>query len=265
MSSSSSSFSIMASLASAISSSTMTSTRGIILSADSSPLTVNPASASARWQPMNAGTSVITTKPGSSSSRGLTSSAPASMAIANTSSSLSAGQSNTMMPLRSKLNNTEPGSAIFPPLLLTIVRVSAFARFTLSVFTSMTMPTPPRPYASYVISMKSPCLPSLALLRLRSMRSRGTLSCRARSSTRASFVFPAPVSPPPSFTACTISLPYLPYSLVRFASFLFFVCATLAAFRPMHTGVTLIWRLCCSCTGRSRAAAVREEDKRESA
>ena len=73
---------------------------------------------------------------------------------------------------------------------------------------------------------------------LRSTKSFGTLRRAASAKTRASCVFATRSAPPPSFTAATMSLPYLPYSFVRFASPFCFFAATFAALRPMHTGVT---------------------------
>ena len=70
----------------------------------------------------------------------------------------------------------------------------------------------------------------------RSTSSLGTERRAASARTRASCVFETGSAPPPSLTAATMSLPYLPYSFVRLASPFCFFAATLAALRPMQTG-----------------------------
>ena len=59
--------------------------------------------------------------------------------------------STTTTPLRVNSRETEPGSAMVPPLRVTAVRTSMAARFLLSVRHSTSSATPPGAYPSYMI------------------------------------------------------------------------------------------------------------------
>ena len=72
--------------------------------------------------------------------------------------------------------DTEPGSAIDPPLRVIATRTSEAARLRLSVRHSISTATPPGPYPSYMIVAYSapPASSPAPRLRARSMLSLGT-------------------------------------------------------------------------------------------
>ncbi|KOU15167.1 hypothetical protein ADK52_36090 [Streptomyces sp. WM6372] len=72
----------------------------------------------------------------------LTSSAPASSTVSRTSSSESSPLGSRTTPLRLNRYETEPGSAIEPPLRVMATRTSDAARLRLSVRHSMSTATP---------------------------------------------------------------------------------------------------------------------------
>ncbi|SIJ71302.1 Uncharacterised protein [Mycobacteroides abscessus subsp. abscessus] len=99
-----------------------------------------PASTSAVRTATRSVASEMTSKVSPSS---LTSSAPASRVASTMASSSVPSAGTTMTPLRLKLYDTEPGSAIDPPLRVTATRTSEAARLRLSVRHSMSSATPP--------------------------------------------------------------------------------------------------------------------------
>ncbi len=91
-------------------------------------------------------TSVASASTWKDSSNSLTSSTPASRVASSTSSSPTSRPSWSLgtitTPLREKSRETEPGSAIVPPLRVTAVRTSMAARLRLSVRHSTRKATP---------------------------------------------------------------------------------------------------------------------------
>src|SRR5699024_12011182 len=86
-------------------------------------------------------------------------------------------------PLRANRYDTDPGSAIVPPLRVMAVRTSMAARFLLSVRHSMRTATPPAAYPSYMVWVYStpPASSPPPRLTARSMLSAGTEDFFARS------------------------------------------------------------------------------------
>ena len=86
-----------------------------------------------------------------------TASAPASSVASRTSSSVTVRlpwwTGTTMTPLRLNRKDTEPESAMVPPLRVTAARTSAAARFLLSVRHSTSRAEPWGPRTSYMISV----------------------------------------------------------------------------------------------------------------
>ena len=76
------------------------------------------------------------------SPRSLISSAPASSTAVSTSSSVSPFFSSVTTPLRENRYDTEPGSAMLPPLRVIATRTSPAARLRLSVRHSTSTATP---------------------------------------------------------------------------------------------------------------------------
>mmetsp|Transcript_21619 Transcript_21619/g.46603 ORF Transcript_21619/g.46603 Transcript_21619/m.46603 type:complete len:221 (-) Transcript_21619:245-907(-) len=152
-------------------------------------------------------TSSLSPRPSLSASASSTSpSQPASMAKSRSSSS-SMALFSVNLPFRWKLNATEPLDALLQPVLLTIMLTSAVARLLLSESALMMSPTPPKPYASYVNSLKSAApAGSIAFLMLRSTTSFGTSSALASFITDASARLVSGSSPP-ALTAMQTFLP----------------------------------------------------------
>src|SRR5919107_4406628 len=164
------------------------------------------------------------------SPRSLTSSAPASSTAASTSSSEIPSCFGTITtPLRLNRNDTDPGSAIVPPLRVIAVRTSDAARLRLSVRHSTSSATPPGPYPSYMIVWYSAPPPSAPEPRLtaRSMLSLGTEDFFAFWMASYSVGFP-PGSPPPIRAATSLFLMSLAKSLPRRASITAFLCLVVA-------------------------------------
>mmetsp|Transcript_33839 Transcript_33839/g.63736 ORF Transcript_33839/g.63736 Transcript_33839/m.63736 type:complete len:281 (-) Transcript_33839:2-844(-) len=203
------------------------------------------ASSASRTEPKLAG-SVTTLNP--PFGRAITSSAPPSSATSNNSSSVQLLTSRA--PCRVNWNMTLPDSAILPPAFFTTSLTSELVRLLLSVKLSITTPTPPCPYASYVSSEKLPTLVSLARFRLRSMRSLGTLASFAFLSTSASCWLLSALLLPPAFAAAMICFPILPNTLARAASALPFRPAIFAARRPIKMG-GIVWKR-CTCLPREQ-------------
>src|SRR5918998_3822313 len=166
------------------------------------------------------------------SPRLLTSSAPASSTAASTSSSETPSCWGTITtPLRLNRNDTDPGSAIVPPLRVIAVRTSEAARLRLSVRHSTTRATPPGPYPSYMIVWYSapPASAPEPRLTARSMFSVGTELLRAFWIASYSVGLPSG-SPPPVRAATSIFLISFAKSLPRLASTTAFLCLVVAHF-----------------------------------
>ena len=159
-----------------------------------------------------------------------TSSAPASRTASRIDSSVAPDALLTVIkPLRLNKYETEPGSAIEPPLRVTATRTSEAARFLLSDKHSIMIATPDGPYPSYIIvsQLAPPDSRPAPRFIARSILSAGIEFFLAFATASKSVGFPS-MSGPPLREATSIALISLAKFFARRLSMTAFLCLVVA-------------------------------------
>ncbi|CAB4576146.1 unannotated protein [freshwater metagenome] len=132
-------------------------------------------------------------------------------------------------PFRLNKYETEPGSAIFPPFLVTATRTSDAARLRLSERHSINNATPPVPYPSYIIVSHSlpPVSSPAPLFTARSILSAGTEFFFAFAIASKRVGLPD-TSAPPDRAETSIALINLAKFFARRESIIAFLCFVVA-------------------------------------